>query len=150
MQIELKSLKVNQRESQETLAFSANLYINGKKAATVGNHGTGGCNHYDFPDRATRHAFEAYAKQWGAERGETFEPADALIQDLIERADIAKVVRSNAKRGFPVTLVGMRGGMEVAGRTHYAQTVYLGLRSRDQVEEIAAKERLEAYEIMEA
>ena len=43
MKIELKKLKVFEEMSEETTAFVADLYINGKKAAYCKNDGHGGC-----------------------------------------------------------------------------------------------------------
>jgi hypothetical protein len=43
MKIELKNLKHYERLSEETNAFSADLYADGKFAATCKNDGRGGC-----------------------------------------------------------------------------------------------------------
>lgn len=40
--IELKAVKVHEELSEETYAYTASLYINGKKVADVSNHGHGG------------------------------------------------------------------------------------------------------------
>lgn len=40
--VTLKRLTVAQRLSEETLCYSADLYLDGRKAATVSNHGQGG------------------------------------------------------------------------------------------------------------
>lgn len=42
MKITIKNIKINERLSQETTAFSADLLIDGKKVGTCGNYGTGG------------------------------------------------------------------------------------------------------------
>jgi hypothetical protein len=44
--IELKNVKVHADMSQETHCFSATVYIDGKKAGVVSNHGHGGCHNY--------------------------------------------------------------------------------------------------------
>ena len=47
MKITLKNVKVHRDLSEETLCFSASIYLDGKKAGTVSNRGCGGCNvHY--------------------------------------------------------------------------------------------------------
>lgn len=42
MKVEIKNLKVNQRLSEETLCFSCDLYVDGKRVGEASNHGTGG------------------------------------------------------------------------------------------------------------
>ena len=42
MEITIKNLKVLERLSQETLCFSASVYVNGKKVGTAENRGHGG------------------------------------------------------------------------------------------------------------
>lgn len=46
MKIELRKIKTNQRLSQETLCFSADIFINGTKAGEAKNHGYGGSTDY--------------------------------------------------------------------------------------------------------
>jgi len=40
--LELRSIRINERLSEETTCFAATLYVDGKRAAVVGNHGHGG------------------------------------------------------------------------------------------------------------
>lgn len=42
--IELKKITINIGMSEETNCYSADLYVDGLKAGTVGNHGHGGCD----------------------------------------------------------------------------------------------------------
>ena len=46
MKIELKKISFNERMSEETNAFTADLYINGKKVGYCKNEGHGGCTDY--------------------------------------------------------------------------------------------------------
>lgn len=46
MKIELKNIKYSEAMSEETLAFVANLYVEGKRAGSVKNDGHGGNTHY--------------------------------------------------------------------------------------------------------
>jgi len=46
MKIELKNIQYSERLSEETNAFSANLYINGRMAGTASNRGHGGSTDY--------------------------------------------------------------------------------------------------------
>lgn len=61
MKIELRRFTSNQRLSQETLCFAADIYIDGKKVGDCENRGQGGCTSYFIQDEATRKAFEAHA-----------------------------------------------------------------------------------------
>jgi hypothetical protein len=52
MKIELKKLKVFEEMSEETTAFVADLWINGKKVAYCKNDGHGGCTFYNaYPEQ---------------------------------------------------------------------------------------------------
>jgi hypothetical protein len=59
--VELKNVKIAGNLSEETIAFTGALYINGKKAADVKNAGHGGDNATWFKDRDLGMAFEAWA-----------------------------------------------------------------------------------------
>lgn len=50
--ITLKNIQSNERMSDETPAFTADLYLDGERIAMVMNHGHGGCNDYDFAKNA--------------------------------------------------------------------------------------------------
>lgn len=62
MNIELKRLSVSERLSQETLAFAADVWIDGKKAGTAENSGHGGNTNVWINDPTLRAAAETYAK----------------------------------------------------------------------------------------
>ena len=59
-QITFKSFKHAKNMSEETNAFTADLFIDGVKAAYCKNHGTGGCNDVHFIDKASEHIFRDY------------------------------------------------------------------------------------------
>jgi hypothetical protein len=46
MKIELKKLKIAEHMSEETTAFTADIYVNGKQAGYAKNDGHGGCTFY--------------------------------------------------------------------------------------------------------
>jgi hypothetical protein len=60
--VQLKNVKVSHHMSEETTAFTATLYINGKRAAYVKNTGQGGDNWPRFIDRNVETAFHAMCK----------------------------------------------------------------------------------------
>lgn len=62
MKVELKNIKIATTLSEETLAFTATLYLDGKKAAEVSNRGCGGSNMYHFYDRSLEQPFFDFCK----------------------------------------------------------------------------------------
>ena len=62
MNVELKSVKVYDKLSEETICFTATIVINGKKVGEAKNDGHGGCTHYRFFDEKIGEEFETYAK----------------------------------------------------------------------------------------
>jgi hypothetical protein len=65
MKIELKKISFNERMSEETNCFVADLYINGKKVGYCKNDGRGGCtdyNSYNPEDRKVIADAEVYCK----------------------------------------------------------------------------------------
>jgi len=76
--IELKNVKVYVGMSQETTAFTASLYIDGKKAADVRNEGRGGDNWPSFADRDLRDRFYAFCESLPPEQ---FEDTTSINED---------------------------------------------------------------------
>ena len=60
--IQLKNVKIAWHMSEGTTAFTATLYIDGKKAAYVKNEGRGGDNHPRFMDRELEKEFHEFCK----------------------------------------------------------------------------------------
>lgn len=60
MKLELKKLKINNRASEETTAFAADLWVDGAFAAKVGNAGRGGSCFWLFEDRELRARVEEF------------------------------------------------------------------------------------------
>lgn len=62
MRLELKNIKVNERFSEETTQFMADVYVDGTKVAYARNDGQGGCTHYNAYEgkRVQLMAAEAY------------------------------------------------------------------------------------------
>lgn len=123
MKVELKKVSFSERLSEETNAFAADIWINGKKAGDCQNDGHGGCTYYHFTDPSVRDAFEAYAKSLpsktltleGHEPWEMKMNGEHLIDDLFgvwlaerEEKKLAKLdLKSKADfaaKGYPVTV----------------------------------------------
>jgi len=65
MKIELKNIRFSEAMSEETNAFTADLYINGKKEGYCKNTGQGGCTDYYGIEKASSDIIkdaEAYCK----------------------------------------------------------------------------------------
>jgi hypothetical protein len=100
MKIELKKISFNERMSEETNCFVADLYINGKKVGYVKNDGHGGCTDYRGYNPADNQVIkdaEAYCKTLPKVKYNTSEWENSLehvIDQLFEDWIMAKL---NAK-----------------------------------------------------
>lgn len=126
MKVELKNFKYNNRMSEETDCFSADIWINGKKVGYAENTGKGGCNRISFNDPAIEREFN----EWAAAQPpvpssiQDMEPlemdadlfitmlAGDMINDKIKKQDEARQLKwekANAAKfaaeGFPVTVI---------------------------------------------
>ncbi len=83
--IELKNLRIYDKMSEETIAFTADVYVNGKKVAYAKNEGCGGCTYYhSYPnaDRALLKAAEDYCKALPPEKSTYGDKTLELPQSL--------------------------------------------------------------------
>lgn len=71
--VELKAIKVLESMSEETFCYSANVYVNGKKAVEVSNNGHGGCDSQRALIADVIESLDLYFKQ--------HEPASAYFND---------------------------------------------------------------------
>ena len=62
MKVELRNISHNVRLSEETECFSADIWIDDKKAGQASNRGHGGPTDIHFDDKAIEAAFTAYCK----------------------------------------------------------------------------------------
>ena len=90
MRVELKCVRLNQRLSEETNCFSADLWCDGVNVGEVTNRGMGGPNEYRARVGMVSklQAFFVYAKTVHPEF--KYEPEDVLISDLLDDAADAK------------------------------------------------------------
>jgi hypothetical protein len=80
--------------SEETVAFTATIYLDGERAGEVSNHGRGGANRYHFADNDRRTAFFDYTQSWAQANGVTGEVADALIEKLCDDYELTNKARA--------------------------------------------------------
>lgn len=113
MNIELRKVYTNERFSEETACFRAEIWIDGKKEGTVENEGHGGADHIHPHALAAR--LEIYAKTLPAidcsrvtgKTGDTMpSSAEMVISDLLEAHKMIKTLT----RMFKSKLVIVRGG----------------------------------------
>lgn len=98
--IELKSLKIYDRMSEETIAFTADVYVNGKKVAYAKNEGCGGPTHYNpysQADRALLVEAESYCNalpstkhEFGGKTVELPQSLESVIDAWVYRVDEEK------------------------------------------------------------
>lgn len=110
MKIELSGVKVARSLSEETLAFTAVVKIDGKPAYAAKNQGCGGCNYYDRlrPDAPSIQDIERFLIAQGKAKADDFEILDCYIGDLIETQESAKRLARMLKTKI-VVLVDNKG-----------------------------------------
>ena len=106
--IELKNIKYSEFASEETHCYRATLYVDGKRFATVGNQGHGGCD-YVHPispvtnkdlDKLEITIAKEYPK-WGSEYGDKEDTHDHdleivcgnLVNEWIKDREIKKALK---------------------------------------------------------
>ena len=94
MKIELKNVRISESLSEETTAFTADIFVDGKKAGYARNDGRGGCTDYrPYPEqRALFEKAEKFAltlpKQVSTFMGKKYEfdsNMERIIDDLIDK-----------------------------------------------------------------
>lgn len=102
MKVELKRLQIYERMSEETTAFNADVWIDGKKAGIAKNAGHGGNTDVRIDDRALAAALREYGKTRVPDEYKKFAPGDEWVVDhLVDKAraakETARVARKSAK-----------------------------------------------------
>ena len=103
MKIELKSIRFSEAMSEETNAFTANLYVNGKLAGYCKNTGQGGCTDYYGIEKASSDIIkeaEAYCESLPDIDYGTFtiknnleHTIDQLLEDWLKAKETKKLER---------------------------------------------------------
>lgn len=98
MKIELKKISFNERMSDETSCFIADLYINGKKVGECKNEGRGGCTDYHGNTKADNVLIkeaEAYCKTILNDLKYYDQSLEGVIDDLL-----SDYIKSNELKKF--------------------------------------------------
>jgi len=114
MKIELKKISFSEALSEETNAFTADLYINGKKVGYCRNDGRGGCTDYhpyNVQDREVIREAEEYFKSQPQKHSERFDfdyqpTLELAIGDLLDDWLKAKEQKKMERRMKTCILVG--------------------------------------------
>lgn len=117
MQIELKKVKTNQRLSQETHCFSADVWIDGVKAGEIMNAGHGGPDDF-FPAPGQPKLAEInarIAREMPEVKGypELTNDLELVVGDLVNAHITEKAVRSRMTRKATYIVAGRDGVFEM-------------------------------------
>lgn len=108
MKFELKNISYNAKLSDDSAAYSATLYIDGKKAGEVSNNGNGGCDNQYLEKWVDRAAVEAYIKAnhppLESEFGSEPIPCDLelLCGRLLDEHILGKAIKSRLSKNHVV------------------------------------------------
>lgn len=122
MKIELKNVKFYERMSEETNAFTADIFVNGKNVGYAKNDGCGGCTNYQHnsaKDREIIDAAEKYCLTLPPINYGTFKvdmnlenKIDQLFEEWLKSKDEAKSQKKLQKDMLDGLCVKINGGYE--------------------------------------
>lgn len=97
MKVELKKLKTYAALSEETVAFTADVWINGKRSGDAKNDGHGGCTLVRISDRDLAKQLVEFGDSQKPAGQRFLDPGDAwLVDQLVEQAEIARHAKKTA------------------------------------------------------
>jgi hypothetical protein len=113
MKVELKKFKSYPRLSEETTAYNADIWIDGKFAATAENNGKGGCDNIRFDDHDLEKRFYAFCEaqpDLQSQYGPLKMNSDLFIGTLVEKLEHAKWLKNQSKKKVLFTLPDQKAG----------------------------------------
>jgi hypothetical protein len=118
MKIELKKISFNERMSEETNCFVADLYINGKKVGYCKNSGHGGCTDYhgDSPEhnqiiREAENYFMGLPKVKSEEYNFEYQPTlESAIDEELEKYLKDREEKKMSKLFITAVVIGIPNG----------------------------------------
>ena len=131
MHVELKKYKSTPALSQETVAFTARIYVDGKSAGTARHDGHGGANYIYWDDRDLGDRVERWAATQVNERGLPMD-LDALVFMLVDKLEDEKLEAAELRQRERVVAKLQARGLVAAvalfalGGTEW--NVYFGVR----------------------
>lgn len=147
MKVELKKFTSNARLSEETICFSADLYVDGKKIGECSNRGHGDPILINYFDAEAGRAFEEYCKSlpptpWPEDFPQNLPPhpmdAEGVIDGLVEDILRMKQYKSWCKNKTVVRLKGAKEGEWLIHKMPYSPQAKQAILARygDKIEEI--------------
>jgi len=148
MNITLKNVQVYPRMSEETTAFNATIYLDGKKVGEVKNQGHGGCNFYHWTDPAKGKEINNWANAQELEF--KFEQLDQIIDKLLFKAEDEKWIAKQTKKQTIFLLVGDKADSWRTVKAPYTDKVkeFLVGKYGDKLVVIANENPVKALELM--
>jgi len=105
MKIELKKIKIAEHMSEETTAFTADIYIDGKQAGYAKNDGHGGSTYYhayegkrDLIAKAEKHCLTLPPIKYGAEHGMKAFEIKMDLENFIDELVTAELKKKDLKK----------------------------------------------------
>ena len=134
--ITVKNVKIQEQLSEETLCFSATIYLKGLRIGEAINRGCGGCNEYHWFDRTASAEIEAWAEDQDLEFD--FEKLDQIIDKLVCDFDDARRLKRMSKNKTVFRLIGDEDGTYHSLSIPYSDRAqkYLDTKFGDKVIEI--------------
>jgi hypothetical protein len=155
MNVELKRFTTNARLSQETTAFAADVWVDGKKAGHAENDGHGGCTIVHL-DPSIRGAVEAHGKTLVPAEYKFVSGTEWVVDQLVEaelqkRADksIAKrIANADAKEKAKCAQQGLQAARLRHGDTWLWFAFKAGVDPKTLADAIAAKRKAVVDELV--
>lgn len=142
MKIELKNLKVYPRLSEETTAFTATVYADGKKVGEAKNDGHGGCNIYYWTNAELGRKVLEWAKAQPLEFD--FEHLDQILDKTIDKQELLQKMKRSCRKKLLFRLKGdARGSWRTLNANDAKAREWVKAKYGDKIE-CVANDNLEA------
>jgi hypothetical protein len=114
MKITIRQLTSNPQLSDETLCFTCSVYVDGVKAFTAMNRGTGGCHEYRPVKGQSRELLDK-AEEW-AKSLPPVDGLDSVLDPVIDQLVDRELARKELVKAFKTRLLfkGKDGGLKEA------------------------------------
>jgi hypothetical protein len=135
--IALKGVKIASNMSEETIAFTGALYIEGRKAADLKNDGQGGATFMWFEDKELEREFEAFCAslpphiaEFGGRREELSMNAEFWISLEVSRIDEERAWKRKCKKNI-IVILKAHGEGEYGQYKNWTYTPAIGAQLRE-------------------
>jgi hypothetical protein len=129
MQVELKRLQVFSRMSQETTAFVADVWIDGKKAGTAENDGHGGSTCMRLFNPTFRQKLLAFGATQVPEKYKAVTPGDEwvvdnLVEQFLAAKESVRIAKKTAKNDTALKATCAKRGSHAVRFTTADQSIH--------------------------